>query len=214
MTTEKTKKQAHILFCNCVHYETIPGATKEQVRNTLSRSDLEVEMIDDLCGLAADRDPRLQDWARIPSLTVVACFPRAIRWLFHAAGATLSQDQTRFFNMRTQSPDEILKELMPEGVPGDSSANHQLSIINHQSDWVPWFPVVDYDRCVNCKQCMNFCLFGVYGLTESGHVEVCKPSGCKTNCPACARMCPQQAIIFPKYPDSPINGDTRPPCLP
>jgi ferredoxin len=54
---------------------------------------------------------------------------------------------------------------------------------------------------------MNFCLFGTYGLSAEDRVQVVKPSGCKTNCPACARMCPRQAIIFPKYADSPINGD-------
>ena len=26
-----------------------------------------------------------------------------------------------------------------------------------------------------------------------------RPKGCKINCPACARICPQIAIIFPKY---------------
>jgi NAD-dependent dihydropyrimidine dehydrogenase PreA subunit len=67
--------------------------------------------------------------------------------------------------------------------------------------------VIDYDRCRNCKQCLNFCLFGVYQLSEEGKVEVRKPAGCKTNCPACARMCPQKAIIFPKYAEAPINGD-------
>jgi NAD-dependent dihydropyrimidine dehydrogenase PreA subunit len=70
--------------------------------------------------------------------------------------------------------------------------------------------VLDYDRCQNCKQCLNFCLFGVYALSEQGKVEVRKPSGCKTNCPACARMCPQKAIIFPKYADAPINGEEVP----
>ena len=33
------------------------------------------------------------------------------------------------------------------------------------------------------------------------------PANCKTNCPACARICPQVAIIFPKHKTSPINGD-------
>jgi len=69
------------------------------------------------------------------------------------------------------------------------------------------FLMIDYERCANCKQCLNFCLFGVYGLSEQGKVEVQNPSNCKTNCPACARVCPQTAIIFPKYTDSPINGD-------
>jgi len=54
---------------------------------------------------------------------------------------------------------------------------------------------------------MNFCLFGVYSLSPEGQVQVRNPAGCKTNCPACARVCPARAIIFPKYAESPINGD-------
>ncbi|MCU0915074.1 MAG: ferredoxin family protein [Planctomycetes bacterium] len=176
-----------------------------------------VEVVDDLCGLAAGRDPRLQSWANAPSLAVVACFPRAVRWLFHAAGVSLPQGKVRVLNMRTQPPEEIRQQLMKddglsmleEESASCASANHQSSIINHPSGWVPWFPVIDYDRCKNCKQCLNFCLFGVYQLSAEGQVQVRNPSGCKTNCPACARMCPQEAIIFPKYADAPINGDER-----
>ena len=71
--------------------------------------------------------------------------------------------------------------------------------------WAAWFPVIDYDRCAGCKQCANFCLFGVFS-TDDGGVRVATPAACKTNCPACARMCPQAAIIFPHYPTGPING--------
>jgi len=74
------------------------------------------------------------------------------------------------------------------------------------SDWVPWFPVIDHVRCVNCRQCLNFCLFGVYATDSDGHVKVARPHNCKTNCPACARICPEVAIIFPKYADGPISG--------
>ncbi len=70
--------------------------------------------------------------------------------------------------------------------------------------WMPWFPVIDYDRCSDCKQCANFCLFGVF--STDGGVRVSNPAACKTNCPACARMCPNGAIIFPHYPTGPING--------
>jgi Pyruvate/2-oxoacid:ferredoxin oxidoreductase delta subunit len=215
MTTSRPGGQDLVLFCNCVHYDVIPQSVREQVFDCLSSSGLQVEAVADLCGLAANRDPRLQTWAQAPSLTIIACFPRAIRWLFHAAGVPLAQEKTRFLNMRIQSAEEIIAELlmkddgllMIEEQSGPSAPNHQSSIANHQSDWVPWFPVIDYDRCVNCKQCMNFCLFGTYGLSDEGRVQVVKPSGCKTNCPACARVCPRQAIIFPKYADSPINGD-------
>jgi len=214
MAIGPSSRQQVILFCHCAHYDVIPKVVREQVLRALSQSGVGFEAVADLCGLAARRDPRLRDWVQSPSVTVVACFPRAVKWLFHAAGAPLPEGRVRFLNMRTQPAEEITRELMKddgllmiEREPGPSTSNHQSSIANHQSDWVPWFPVIDYDRCRNCKQCLNFCLFGVYALSDDGRVEVRKPSGCKTNCPACARMCPQQAIIFPKYADSPINGD-------
>ena len=78
-------------------------------------------------------------------------------------------------------------------------------------EWIPWFPVLDYDRCHNCRQCLQFCLFGVYAADEGGKVRVAKPESCKTGCPACARICPQAAIIFPKYAEGSISGDDAPP---
>lgn len=73
--------------------------------------------------------------------------------------------------------------------------------------WKPWFPVIDYDRCTQCMQCLSFCLFGVYGVDAERHIEVQNSEQCKTNCPACSRVCPEAAIIFPKYKAGPINGD-------
>ncbi len=74
-------------------------------------------------------------------------------------------------------------------------------------EWKPWFPVIDYDRCTNCMQCLSFCLFGVYGADSAGHIQVQNNDNCKTNCPACSRVCPEAAIMFPKYKAGPINGD-------
>jgi Pyruvate/2-oxoacid:ferredoxin oxidoreductase delta subunit len=73
--------------------------------------------------------------------------------------------------------------------------------------WKPWFPVIDYDRCTNCMQCLSFCLFGVYGVDEERRIQVQNQDNCKTNCPACSRVCPEAAIMFPKYKAGPINGD-------
>jgi Pyruvate/2-oxoacid:ferredoxin oxidoreductase delta subunit len=74
-------------------------------------------------------------------------------------------------------------------------------------DWKPWFPVIDYDRCTNCMQCLSFCLFDVYGVDEQQRITVRNNDNCKTNCPACSRVCPEAAIMFPKYKTGPINGD-------
>lgn len=73
--------------------------------------------------------------------------------------------------------------------------------------WKPWFPVIDYDRCTNCMQCLSFCLFGVYGVDAAKQIQVQNNDNCKTNCPACSRVCPEAAIMFPKYKAGPINGD-------
>jgi Pyruvate/2-oxoacid:ferredoxin oxidoreductase delta subunit len=82
----------------------------------------------------------------------------------------------------------------------------QRSAAKH-GDWKPWFPVIDYDRCTNCMQCLSFCLFGVYGVDENQRIQAQNHDNCKTNCPACSRVCPEAAIMFPKYKAGPINGD-------
>lgn len=76
-----------------------------------------------------------------------------------------------------------------------------------QGNWKPWFPVIDYDRCTNCMQCLSFCLFDVYGVDGKNQIEVRNNDHCKTDCPACSRVCPEVAILFPKYGKGPINGD-------
>ena len=73
--------------------------------------------------------------------------------------------------------------------------------------WKPWFPVIDYSRCTNCMQCLSFCLFDVYGVSAERKIQVQNQSNCKTECPACSRVCPEVAIMFPKYRHSPINGE-------
>jgi len=204
MAADETAGRERVIFCSCAYFDVIPQASKARILGALEAAGVAVESVADLCGMAARRDPRLRVWAQTDSLAIIACYPRAVRWLFKTAGVPLEESKVRLFNMRTQSPEEIVEALVPEPLAGGT---RQASLPQKEEDWVPWFPVVDYDRCKNCKQCMNFCLFGVYGLSSEGRVEVQNPSGCKTNCPACARMCPAQAIIFPKYADAPINGD-------
>jgi Pyruvate/2-oxoacid:ferredoxin oxidoreductase delta subunit len=75
------------------------------------------------------------------------------------------------------------------------------------ASWKPWFPVIDYSRCTNCMQCLSFCLFDVYGVSAESKIQVQHQSNCKTECPACSRVCPEVAIMFPKYRHGPINGE-------
>ncbi|HEX3147510.1 MAG TPA: ferredoxin family protein [Gemmataceae bacterium] len=69
-----------------------------------------------------------------------------------------------------------------------------------------WYPVVDYSRCTNCLECLDFCLFGVYGVDSMDRLLVENQDSCKKGCPACSRVCPEQAIMFPEYKAAAIAG--------
>jgi NAD-dependent dihydropyrimidine dehydrogenase PreA subunit len=70
-----------------------------------------------------------------------------------------------------------------------------------------WYPVIDYSRCANCLECLNFCLFGVFNLDGLGQLIVEQPDACRNGCPACSRVCPSHAIIFPQHNSPAIAGD-------
>lgn len=69
-----------------------------------------------------------------------------------------------------------------------------------------WYPVIDYSRCTNCLECIDFCLFGVYGIDHKERILVENQDSCKRGCPACSRVCPENAIIFPEHKTPAIAG--------
>ena len=197
-----------ILYCDCAYSSLITDEAKVQIKEHLAGSGWRVEAVPDLCKLAAEQDKRLKRWAGEDDLVIVACYPRTVKWLFHYGKAALSEG-VRILNMREQRPEEVLAALTDL-----ERCNKAPALLNVEpdGDWVPWFPVIDYDRCSNCGQCASFCVFGVYRVTPDERVEVLEPANCKNNCPACARMCPSKAIIFAKCSEVPING-AEPPAV-
>ncbi len=196
-----------ILFCHCAYSDAIDAGRRREIFQTLSASGAPFTATADLCAMAARRDPALQRIARAPAAKIVACHERAVRALFDAAGAPLGTDGVEVLNMRTTDAGAILQSLLGPAAETVQPPPEPLRPPEPSGeDWVPWFPVIDRGRCRNCKQCMNFCLFGVYATDEDDRVFVAAPASCKTNCPACARICPTTAIIFPKHDQVPING--------
>ena len=71
-----------------------------------------------------------------------------------------------------------------------------------------WYPVIDYSRCTNCMECIDFCLFGVYGVDRIDTILVEQPDNCRKGCPACSRVCPENAIMFPQHKTPAIAGSS------
>ena len=209
-----------LVHCHCVYSKVVPKATKDEVLRRLGASDAAFEAVPDLCEMAARGDESLAEMASDPETEIVACFPRAVRWLFHSAGHELDEG-VRVHNMREQSADEISEALALPPVPELAEPARPTGLELEATDqgvnghapqatpgnWTPWFPVIDYDRCTNCMQCLSFCLFDVYAVDGEGQITVQNEDKCKTSCPACSRVCPEVAILFPKYAKGPINGD-------
>ena len=200
---------ARVLFCNCSYSKVVPPQVRQKVLEGLNDSGVEVEAVADLCELCARTDPAVKQIAQSGITAIVACYPRAVRWLFHAGGAPLGDERVAILNMREQSAEEIIEALRPDAENAIARVDGPREPVAFAKPgaWVPWFPVIDYDRCGNCKQCLSFCLFGVFGVDADDRVEVQNPDKCKTGCPACARVCPSVAIMFPKYGQRPVNGD-------
>src|ERR1051326_1816774 len=109
-------KQPRILYCNCTYAQVVPKEVKEAVLKKLCESGVAFEAVADLCEMAARRDPALQRLAGSGAVKIAACFPRAVKWLFHQANAPLALDATEVLNMRTQIADEVMTALLSESL--------------------------------------------------------------------------------------------------
>ena len=213
-----------ILYCHCANARVVPQATQEAVLRELCNSGVPFEAVADLCELSARRDPALKRLAGSGTLTIAACYPRAVKGLFEAAGAPLAAGNdegeetggVQILNLRTEEAGTVCAAIRAKAGEGRASCNtvrfeNLLEALEAAAakpeGWQPWFPVIDYARCTHCMQCLSFCLFGVYGVDSESRIEAVHPELCKTNCPACSRVCPEAAIIFPKHKAGPINGD-------
>jgi hypothetical protein len=103
-----------ILYCHCAFAKVVPPDVKAAVLAGLSEANVEFDAVPDLCEMSARNDPRLRELAAQQPLHVAACFPRAVKWLFAAAGAELAADTTRVWNMRTESAESVVNGLVNE----------------------------------------------------------------------------------------------------
>ncbi len=63
---------------------------------------------------------------------------------------------------------------------------------------IPWFPTINYDKCIGCNLCFVSCGRMVYEYDEEKRKPiVVKPYNCLVGCSTCGTICPVDAIDFP-----------------
>ncbi len=196
------KEVKMILYCKCAGGDLVVADVSLKISNYLAESGLEYMEVQDFCAQVSLSETWIKELDSSSSLSVIACYPRTIKWLFHSYGISVKDWNITYFNIREQNADDIIDELSKKTELQKGSK----TIVDNDDKTTAWFPVIDYDRCTYCGKCMDFCLFGVYQRMPDKSIKVIKPENCKDNCPACARICPHVAIMFPKLREKPING--------
>lgn len=135
----------------------------------------------------------------IGKLAILACQPKAQRWLFEEILQKKNLNGNFIpINFHGATTEEVISQLE--------------KLFPRKSEKVTeWFPVINYERCLglkSCGTCYDYCIYGVFGIKENDDdsIIVKNPYKCKDKCPACARLCPVRAIIFPKSSDGWIAG--------
>jgi hypothetical protein len=109
---------SRVLYCHCAFAQAVPRPVKQDVLRALTDSGADFDAVADLCEMSARKDPALKEFASCEHLTLVACYPRALRWMFSAAGAPLDESRVRVLNMRAATAEAITAAL--NGAPLDT----------------------------------------------------------------------------------------------
>jgi Pyruvate/2-oxoacid:ferredoxin oxidoreductase delta subunit len=195
-----------IVFCNCGG-ERISRERLLYIEDEITKTGSSFFKLSDLCGLSALQKDKINGiFSSSDSFLIIGCHPRTMKILLSGCGVDESVLNINYLNILETSEEELLKAISSrKNSAGDHGLKHELTT---GTDWPSWYPVLDYSRCTACGQCADFCLFGVYD-NNNGTVNVVNPQGCKNNCPACARICPHTAIIFPKYMEGGAIGGSE-----
>lgn len=59
-----------------------------------------------------------------------------------------------------------------------------------------WYPVIDYEKCIECCDCINKCKHGVYNSQKAPTPVVLMPENCIHGCHGCGNLCSVKAIHY------------------
>jgi NAD-dependent dihydropyrimidine dehydrogenase PreA subunit len=64
---------------------------------------------------------------------------------------------------------------------------------------IPWDPKIDYEKCITCGKCVDFCHMTAFKLAGNDGEKrtVVLPNQCVVFCKGCEDVCPVGAISHP-----------------
>ncbi len=219
------------LFRRAAHWTLDRNAIRGQVGETLLARDAEDDDDEDEAAEPPEEKDRVVDQREIPSRKIY-CLD--LRWhenaepyleeirRIAAEAATQTVDLMSFIS-GSPKPEQLDRYLNPASgngngrptpvapSPADTSSPAALPSDSEDTPSRRWYPVIDFSRCTNCMECIDFCLFGVYGVDKADTILVELPDNCRKGCPACSRICPESAIIFPQHKTPGIAGSPEAP---
>lgn len=146
-------------------------------------------------------------------LLVLSTLPvRPVQWLFDFLGCPVEPGQISFCQVEvfsTESLSQVLGNYLKtvgQTVDQESAGEALPPVFVEESLPSRWYPIIDHDACLACLECVNFCLFGVYTIDGQMRPVVQSPDACRDGCPACSRVCPGGAIMFPLHADLAVSG--------
>ena len=72
---------------------------------------------------------------------------------------------------------------------------------------IPWYPTIDYEKCVSCGKCVEYCTLGTYEFEKKNGKKrtiVKNPNKCVVLCTGCDGICPTGAITHPSKKETSV----------
>ncbi|MDG6222863.1 MAG: 4Fe-4S dicluster domain-containing protein [Candidatus Bathyarchaeota archaeon] len=70
---------------------------------------------------------------------------------------------------------------------------------------IPWYPIIDKEKCTNCGKCVEYCSLGTFGFEEKDgekQVVIKNPYNCVVLCTGCDSICPTGAMSHPSVEET------------